>query len=357
MSVEKKWLRIRGAKLLPNELHILNQHLVIFNVAAPSGRASVPAQIHCANTITARHEMAGDMEITGRMLAHTVQKQNTPAHDRIFLRRNATQKQGGAIRCTKPLFFKGKSRNFHRNQCSVIDRNGLYLARLFIHSGMHFPRKRDTAFTLIELLVVIAILAILMSLLIPVTTSVKNTARKTQALNDIKQITTAVKAYYTEYSKYPLDTADQGHDYTFTQTSNQDNLMDVLRASGRSGSWDATTGENLNPRRQVFLSANYTKNLTNPAGGIVPTNATKFQNQYVDPWGMPYNIRVDGNYDNVVANPYATNAGPASLTIDVIGWSFGIDKASTSNVQPKDPTTGSGDLKVGTAADDVVSWQ
>jgi prepilin-type N-terminal cleavage/methylation domain-containing protein len=223
---------------------------------------------------------------------------------------------------------------------------------------MHFPRKRDTAFTLIELLVVIAILAILMSLLIPVTTSVKNAARKTQALNDIKQITSAVKSYYTEYSRYPLDSGDQGHDTTFTQTSNQDNLMDVLRASGRRGSWDDPAGtDNLNPRRQVFLSANYTKNLTNPAGGIVPANAAKFQNQYVDPWGTPYVIRVDGNYDNVVANPYSTNAGPASLNIDVIGWSFGIDKASTSNVQPKDPTTGSGDLKVGTAADDVVSWQ
>src|SRR5438045_8782381 len=64
------------------------------------------------------------------------------------------------------------------------------------------------AFTLIELLVVIAIIAILIGLLFPAFRAVQNQARQTQAKNDLTQIVNAVNAYYTDYGKYPLVTAD-----------------------------------------------------------------------------------------------------------------------------------------------------
>src|SRR5256885_1765254 len=68
--------------------------------------------------------------------------------------------------------------------------------------------RHARAFTLIELLVVIAIIAILVGLLFPAFKAVQSQAKRTQAKNDLTQIVTAVNAYYTEYGKYPLVTAD-----------------------------------------------------------------------------------------------------------------------------------------------------
>src|SRR2546425_12968038 len=65
-----------------------------------------------------------------------------------------------------------------------------------------------SAFTLIELLVVIAIIIILIGFLFPAFRGVQDQAKRTQAKNDLTQIVTAVNAFYTEYGKYPLATAD-----------------------------------------------------------------------------------------------------------------------------------------------------
>ena len=57
--------------------------------------------------------------------------------------------------------------------------------------------KRN-AFTLIELLVVIAIIAILAAILFPVFAQAKDAAKKTQSINNLKQIGTSVQLYTTD---------------------------------------------------------------------------------------------------------------------------------------------------------------
>jgi prepilin-type N-terminal cleavage/methylation domain-containing protein len=192
------------------------------------------------------------------------------------------------------------------------------------------------AFTLIELLVVIVIVSVLMGIAFPAFQGVMNSTKKTQARNDLVQIVTAVNAFYTEYGKYPLVTADT----TYGTAGPPNNLLfDVLRAKN--------TAEN--PRQIIFISPPDVKNAAKPQAGIGtnPANA----GQFFDPWGTPYHVRIDGNYDNQVANPFSANAGSESLQAGVIAWSFGKDAASDSTAPaPTDKNTSKN-------KDDVISWQ
>ena len=58
----------------------------------------------------------------------------------------------------------------------------------------------DKAFTLVELLVVIAIIGILAALLLPVLSGVKNKAKQTTCLNNLKQISLGIRMYCDDSS-------------------------------------------------------------------------------------------------------------------------------------------------------------
>ncbi len=71
-----------------------------------------------------------------------------------------------------------------------------------MNRNLSTPRQWRRGFTLIELLVVIAIIAILAAILFPVFASAKESAKKTTALSNVKQLTTASIMYATDYDDY-----------------------------------------------------------------------------------------------------------------------------------------------------------
>jgi prepilin-type N-terminal cleavage/methylation domain-containing protein len=225
------------------------------------------------------------------------------------------------------------------------------------HDSLRLMQRHsdERAFTLIELFTVMAVVAILFGLAFPAFIAVMERARKTQAKNDLTQILTAVNAYYTEYGKYPLT---GGTDVTYTGAtagivsgSSNAALIDVLR-NNTASVVNGTIVTTWNPRGIVFIQPP-TSSVSNPAKSGLDSAGV-----WHDPWGSPYNVMIDGNYDNQITNPYTDTPGGSTLYSGVVTWAFGKNGALGGGP----PATGFSSSEGGTASNfsgsgDVISWQ
>ncbi|MDQ3621322.1 MAG: type II secretion system GspH family protein [Verrucomicrobiota bacterium] len=215
------------------------------------------------------------------------------------------------------------------------------------------------AFTLVELLTVIAIIAVLMGLLFPAIGAVQDNAKKVQAKNDVMQIVTAVKAYYTEYGKYPpVEAGGSSGEETDVivgdpaggAAQTNDVLFNTLR--------NIPTGPNadfkLNPRKIVFFEGRSVKNPAQPRGGFLDNAGSGDKGAFYDPWGKQYCVVIDLSYDNIidVDKAYKDFAGDNRPRTGVGAFSLGKDN------EVGDKKEFSGTYRQGTkTSDDVVSWQ
>jgi len=186
--------------------------------------------------------------------------------------------------------------------------------------AMKNTKRFDSAFTLIELLTVIAIIAILAAILLPVLVTAKNAAKKTKARTEISSLVTAIEGYDLDYGRFPVSSATQTAagtgDFTFGgiykiphggtwpnpipanyQTNNSEViaiLMDITNYPG-----DGATANNShvkNPQQTKYLNATMVNDPTLP--GVGPDLV------YRDPWGNPYIITMDLNYDDQCADAF-----------------------------------------------------
>jgi prepilin-type N-terminal cleavage/methylation domain-containing protein len=208
----------------------------------------------------------------------------------------------------------------------------------------------ERAFTLIELLVVMTLIAILLGIGYPAFTSVMESARKTQAKNEEQQIVAAVNAYYTDYGKYPLPAGAAADTIYGSGGTANGELFYTLRAvaGGTMNAADAA-----NPRKIVFIQPPVSKDQTNPRSGIKTSNSI-----WYDPWGSPYNVKIDGTYDNQLANPYADQPGGATLYLGVMLWSFGKNgQLGGGPAAAGFSSSEGGSVNNFSGSGDVISWQ
>jgi prepilin-type N-terminal cleavage/methylation domain-containing protein len=252
-----------------------------------------------------------------------------------------------------------------------------------------------SAFTLVEMLVVIAIIAILAALLLPALAMAKKAALKKQALNDISGLVNAIQQYDSIYGRFPVSSdaqaaAAKGNgDFTYgavfqTPTGSNDLrnaiygtnnceviaiLMNFTNYPNGSG---ATVNKNYqkNPQQTIFLSAKMTDDPKMP--GVGPDLV------YRDPWGNPYVISMDLNYDeqcqdafyclsavsstsppsnptsgiNGLVNPDTTKPDNYRYHGKVMVWSAGPD----GQIDPA-PLPSGGSANSGANKDNILSWQ
>jgi hypothetical protein len=209
-----------------------------------------------------------------------------------------------------------------------------------------------------------------MGLLLPALNAAKNAAKKSSAKNDLTQFVNAVKNFYSEYGTYPVDPAAEAGtakdiEYGYTgETHNQD-IVNVLRADTNSAD-TLTSGSapiSVNTREVVYLDVPLVKDNSNPKSGLstASTQGT-YQNgkggDWYDPFGAPYLIAIDGNYDGYVQPEsngallqytdvnYVTFNGANAVQTGCIAGSLGADRSQ-----------GSGGNKKFQGSDDVLSWQ
>lgn len=105
--------------------------------------------------------------------------------------------------------------------------------------------KLKHGFTLVELLVVIAIIGILIGLLLPAVQSVREAARRTQCLNNLRQIGLATINFHDSHRAFPPSRISSPRDVLFNRYDGAESwfvrIMPFVEQNNLYQQWDLTT--------------------------------------------------------------------------------------------------------------------
>jgi prepilin-type N-terminal cleavage/methylation domain-containing protein len=250
--------------------------------------------------------------------------------------------------------------------------------------------RHRAGFTLVELLTVIAIIGVLAAMVLTAMAGVRNKAKKVKAQLEMSQLVLAIQHYDSTYGRFPVsdaaqaaanananppNPAQQNGDFTFGgiiggisvftpnyQVTNDQVVAILMNLTNYPNTSNPTVNTNYmkNPQQQIFLNAKMSG--WNPSTGGQPEPGVGTDLVYRDPWGNPYIITMDLNYDEICEDAFYKSTTVAAGGLNglvqapdgnyadrgkVMVWSAGPDGKIDSGVAGNQ----------GVNKDNVLSWK
>jgi prepilin-type N-terminal cleavage/methylation domain-containing protein/prepilin-type processing-associated H-X9-DG protein len=188
--------------------------------------------------------------------------------------------------------------------------------------------RRRRAFTLIELLVVVAIIAVLIALLLPAVQAAREAARRSQCVNNLKQLGLAMHNYHDTVGSFPIGRMGVGFTYPNSpDASRRTWTLSILpyveqgaifQATNFSFMWYAQ--QNLTVIKAVVAGFHCPSDPNTNAAEEADTTTPHWMGNYVVNWGpMHWGQDQNPNRNRPYPNPWN---GPLGDTVLFTGAPF-----------------------------------